>query len=719
MESVDYYNKMDVSDYIYIYNDMYDFNPKIKFNFELLSVEVEILMRKQFYALVCVISGCKCERLQTTVEDIKNMIFNGQCMILKVDGVNKITYTEEVKVSGFGYYVRSLIDKLCDIYSKERIHIHGCESESINLRKHQNVKLFGLPESKDKELVSLVEYKKYRLDWAKANRSIDDIKLTDVLVVDDWISATMIEYDKVSAEDSFKKWKTNYPIQYNEMSIKLGFKFSTYIYFSGMFRALFEKGVTVIDIGCGNLYCFLRNDNFKVVVAKDENLTYVHRDEIKDMKFGVECHSVICDPEWDRVTEELNLDNIYGPRLYGYANKYILLPYKNYIDKRLKLRVRGRSLCVYQWQVGVKEIESEDEFRERKFDSTVERKYITRMNMFEDNSDHIKIAMFSASNERNFKHFKIAKKKETTLMKGRYYIGMISAEAYGFINDINVSNRRPWVEEYKNVKDFCVYNAEIFSMNSDHWNMKTFEVMLSHKGYDLKEGEVIYFNPCDKRLYYYSVISNMHKGGFQNVLSSDTMNKSISTMIKRKLKFNETQLHIDRFEALKQVLHWNDLRFHTELDTKDKKTWSLCFYEQDGRYVFVDTSGHVINKLLASSIEVKNFNGYLRMKQANIKGELGISAEECELEKLTDYLASGENRGKNKLDLWHTYKEDATAFDLVKILLSKYNLPSVDVKRIKDKFDILIYPKGVLSIPVAHDLKLFNVNVRPIKTNIL
>jgi len=77
------------------------------------------------------------------------------------------------------------------------------------------------------------------------------------------------------------------------------------------------------------------------------------------------------------------------------------------------------------------------------------------------------------------------------------------------------------------------------------------------------------------------------------------------------------------------------------------------------------------------------------------------------LEKKTEVYISGENRGRQN-ELWHTAIEDYHGCAIAGILLKKFNLPCVDISYIRKLFDGLVYPKSRLSIPVAHDVDIYN-----------
>jgi len=695
-ENVDIYNLVEPSDYIYIFNDVYDNTQKIKYHHEKLKDEISILMRRQFYVQVCVIEGCDCNGLKTEIDDVKDMVFTSGYRI-NMNKKKQIKRKEGWKVSGFGYYMRDMLIRIQGLYANEKqINVHGCEYETVKLKienKLDNLILFGLPEIEDDEFVLEEE-----LVASKLAKDALKIKYLNNLTIREFIISRDMyvkkDYMQISSDESYNIHKDKYPEPFNNYSLRVGFKYSTYKVFEEEFKKLFFKGVTLLDLGSGFLYKFLIDSGVDVVVPLSEDRTYCKM----QVRTGSNPYCIISDPLWIEV-EVKGLD-IFINTTKGYVNRYIILPVKDYKDGRLRLILQGRAFGLYKIIVGYKPVTSIEELRSRQFRSYYERGLIIPLDMFKDKSENLKIAFFCVSNSRNFKQFKASKKFENGILHGRQIVMMISAEAYGIMRQINIDSRRPRVKEYKDAEDYCVYNIEISKRKLDFISVKDLEVRLYPQKYNPKLK--IAFDIVNERTYYYGICTNEFTSGTQNVITSDTMNKSISTAIKMSFSLGETALHELRFTLLKGMMRAEDLKYH------EKDMWSLSYYidKKTNKYKFCDVSGHVINLILRSSRQITNFNGYIRMKKLNLKmlemNEVGI------MERDTENYLNGENRGKQKDELWHTAQEDYQACSIAWMLLKHFSFPCVDTKYIRKLFDELVYPKGKLSIPVVHDQGIYN-----------
>lgn len=699
--AIDYFNDLQDSDLIYIFNDELFFNPKIHVHFKPLKPSVMVIMRRQYFVPVCMKKECDCDAYGTTIENIFDFVFDNH-MTFYNNGHGMYVRHQQVKESGFGLYVQALTRRLIEDWEGV-VRLHGCEYESVTMlnrypKLELTTKLFGLPVRLDEELFLQSDLMNKGVS-APINWTNPYLMYHEVLVCDIHTSFQKV-YPKVSAEESFLKYRKFYPPQYDDYSLVVGFKYSTWMQFKADFIMLFHHGVTLLDIGSGNLLYFMIEAGIDVVVPVYEDLTYFKGDKDK-IKFEVNITAVLCDPEWKNINDKFSPDEYYLEKIKGYANKYFILPKLSYADRRLVLVFFGNSFGIYQFITGVKLLENVTDFGTRQFRASVERKYIERMDMFEDKDEtDLKIAMFSASNARNFHHFKQAKKLGQPMMKGPHVLMMISAEAWSYCARSN-SKKRPWIQEYPGVKDFTIYNTEASKCGYDWMSLKNWEVLLYPNCFGFKGS--ISFNIASNKTAYYGLITNVLTSGIQNVITSPTMNKSVSTYIKILYGLQEETLHRKRYEALKSLTGYNDLRFH------EKGMWSLSYYvdPETNRKRFYDVSGHFINLIFSCSYMIRNLRGYFRMKTKNLMGK-DYMEEASTYEEFNEVeIVSGENRGKIT-DLWHTASEDYQGCQIAQSLMREFGLPDVDVAYIIKCIDKLTYPKGVVSITVRHDLDEFN-----------
>jgi hypothetical protein len=772
-EIIDNYNDLQNSDLIYIFSDELVVGPKFRLHSVVLKNDIVIVLRRNNYLICCTINGCCCGGLVTNMDVLKNVVFDGLCKITSIELLKRpflkegppvvemsLERSDRVYPSGFGVYVRHIIKNLVKIVNSkpnpisylkkakientdiedlammktQKVHIHCCEYESVvsffNLKK---VKLFGEPTSNDWEFIlrsdfeqakkELDERLRYETGAYTSNMSLEGtfnnkyIGFNEVIVNDyKEGSEIILNYELVTRQESFDKYKDKYPFQFYEdklstklqkdESIRLGFKYSTYVRFEHLFKKEFPYGTTLLDIGAGFLYRFMRTSGIDVVVPEYEDVSYAGK---MIFQGGIKPACVLADPQWSEIDDAFDVDEYCKARMRGFANKYILLPRKAYKDLRLKLVFGGNSFGLYKMMMGIKLIESRHELLNRQFRSSVERKHICRMNMFDDEKPNLKIALFAPSNMRNFSEFKQAKKKRESLLNGQYLIMMIGAEPYGRLKNININNKRPKINSYNDVIDFTIYNVEAAMINADFISVKDLEVMVSPNSYyfyDESGSGSVNYNIVSDEVNYYGFITNIFTSGIQNVANSPSMNKSVSTYIKSKFCLDEESLHRTRFEMLKSISGYSDLKFH------EPDMWSLAYYEEKkGSEIvnrYIDVSGHILNLILASTLSIKNIRGYFRMKAMNIsKVSLPIS----KLEKLIENVANGEDRGNEfKNAIWHTAVEDYRGCQIAGLMQKMFNLPNVDITFYTKKIDQLKYPKRILSIPVAHDIKISKRN---------
>jgi len=689
VEQIDYYSDLEHSDYIYIFNDELTKHEKIKIHFNKLDVNIEVILRRNGYILVCTKENCDCGRPFTTDAIIKDTIFSKDGG-LTVKPFRYVTLDRRYD-SGFGYYVRDIFRTMFSNFQNESFHVHGCEFESVvAFWGLPNVRLFGLPRVSEEEFILESD----ELDIAAFSNS--KVSLSEVTLRDREMF-TISGYQSMSAEESYIKYKVHYPKAYDSKSIELGFKYSTYLSIRDIFKLIFKRGVTMLDLGSGFLYKFLHSDGIKVVVLKGECSRYLVDLQIVE---GINVENCICDPEWSSVTEDFDFIDRYYERVSGIANKYVILPEKDYKDKRLIKILKVKTMCLYKYLWGYKRIADRLDVGTREFRATVERKYVERMNMFDDVSEHaIKVALFCYSNERNFRYFKIRKKKNMNLLYGRYYIMLPCAEAYGYWKGRNVNGKRIWINEYRDVKDFTVYNTEIQEFG-DYMSVKDFEVLVCPNGYTITSD--IFYDITDSKTKYYGIVTNDLKSGIQNVISSPSMNKAISTYIKRNFDLGEDELHRVRFSMFRGLFatsNSSELLFH------EPGMWSLAYYKVKDKNVYVDVSGHILNLILACSVSIKNINGYIRMIKLNV----GYEMNECGLLEGAVFkkFVNGEDRGSEKT-IWHTAPETYAGINIAGMMSKLYDLPNVDIKKVLKRIDQIKYPRGVYSVSVNHDKYEYN-----------
>lgn len=338
--------------------------------------------------------------------------------------------------------------------------------------------------------------------------------------------------------------------------------------------------------------------------------------------------------------------------------------------------------------------ELEIEYKKREFRSILVTKFIEKMDLFDDDSDNLKIELFCVTNYRNQENFIRGELPKNSIFT------FPSLEAFKKNREFDVKDG--FIIENK-FKDFLVSNLVNYKLGYDAMSFKDFECYVNYKLEDLSQID-----------YTYNDINFVCWGfGFNKVLdfkfqtfynSPSVLIKSISIYVRDILGFTDDELHRRRFNYVKSLKGFEDVKYHKY------GQWSLCYRGKE----FVDVSGHIINLIMLSCLSIVNFRGYLRLKIQNAYKPLidqGVDFVSVNYDRIEGVEVNSEGR---LVGLWHTYKEDSMAIDFVKHFIKELNLKRsrslggfyryylVETGVMEELINEVNYP-NFYSIPVVHD----------------
>jgi len=590
--------------------------------------EVDIMLlnilRRCGYVTLCMIQNCECginiangRTEGQSIDIMRNVVRIGGSTFSK-DG-NYMSGEE--KKSGFGYYVRDIILKVIQIlrnngYDKE-IEFHGCESESVvytykNKQIIGKYKLYGLPNLEEDEFV-------------KYEGEEEDIALPEkfglpgkAYIFKSVIKECKLEYIKIHRNESYEMYKEKYP---NKFDGNNGFKYSTYIHFKTFFEKIFEEPTTIKDIDV-NLRHFLKMDGMEFCEWP---------------KYGRNLITIIWDQDYIKLNTKVN----EYAKIRGFRTKWLIvnrefLKLKESIKKvDVHVVVEGNSILLgyinnYS-KVVITKNELYNEFEIREFRSCLVRAFIREQNMYESETDNMKIALFSSSNIENLKfdYVGILKRwakegikfifmypsleSSINLLRGKGVIKGSLIKKYVMKTKDGVPDITTKINEKDAWYDFFVVNSTFMDV-CDYISIKDLEVIAYQGRY--KPFSDINVDWYSKLMYVWGVATNLFEwSGFQGVLnSSSLLIKSIANRIQDNFKLDGKYLHRLRNEEL-------ELKYKLNLEFigSDGVHWCVSRFKKNGKWVYIDASGHMINVILLSNYTIVNMYGYARQIEWNAK----------------------------------------------------------------------------------------------------
>lgn len=507
--------------------------------------------------------------------------------------------------------------------------------------------------------------------------------------------------NRMSAEQSYDIYKQHYPTQYDDYSMKVGFKYNTYLKWRRVFIRLFRDGITIKDVGCGNLYWFLKEDGVDVVIVND--VYYVKDSRIKYTGRLIH-YAIFLDPEWDKMDDFIKYFDLNDYDLYGYRDIFLWAP----TDRAIELVKLGFYIKC-EGNVASLYIYDHKESKDINFSNVLCRKHISHEDFTKVKVNSFVVCNFALSNMRNRETWREVLQSWSSYgfmctmpFKETYKVDSFKEGVYSDFT-ISVLDVAEYYHSYS-INDFEVLVCPPIYISSQKVNYDR----ASYRAF--KWGMLL----CDKKVVYKE----------QTLINSPTLFiKSASELLRKTFRFNKDSLYKDRIEYLSKVENVTNLTFAIPYGY-----WSVSFKDSIGMQ-FIDVSGHSFNLLLLSMMSIIDLYGYRKMKnQSNRDIEyrddetiFGMPLFSIPYFKSHQGNLRDELRFPLGIDLkkimWHTPLEDFRGIDALKFVLQKYDVLYSDdfVIRFKRIWKRNIkYFKDKDSITVVHDYEKYKNELKKV-----
>lgn len=669
------------------------FGPRYKADSDIMLIykprlSLYIPIRRCGYKIICLVTKCKCGLKIRDSDKIINFgvdgdrfdekakfkyeIFNTLLRTGVQTQIKNIVELRKSKQSGFGFYVRDLVNQYLIALGvkKSKVLIMGSEFDSV-VKYGLDCTHIGKPKYREKQ--------SFFNSTAMNTASVND----EFLVQDDYIYSVpepiILNYSNVGV-DSYDLYKSYYPLQYDDYSIVVGFKYTTYLHWEKVFLNLFVDGVTLIDVGCGNLAMFLHKSGLNVVILNSKSKYIIDERIKKMMSMRLNQRNVLLDPIWDSGFK-FKYDKYRGYRciwlLYKRDISDILEPGSRWV--RI---VTGNVLCLYLW----------DHFNDYDgvfdFANLIMRKHIldsTFINFNNYKEFELAVCCFSLSNIINLSNWKSVLK----LIRG-------SGCKILCLMPIDPLKGGTTFKEDK-YNDFTITSLDAFRLQYDLIDVVTFSVMVN-PCFDWVSNEINYaFN--SNEMIKWAFLMDCSYLEQSSVSSPSFPIKLMSEFIREKFSLSKNFMYDLRVQFLREKYSNNSIE-----SAFDKGFWSIGMeFIKDGGVRFYDVAGHIINLISLMFYMPINLNRYTMIKNKSMKvydfrdvsGLFGtvtfnklfnIDIWEYEQGNIYDESRKFENIDINSV-VWHTKVEDMLGFEFIdKLVLLGYL--SVDINKVNEIKDI-------------------------------
>jgi hypothetical protein len=543
------------------------------------------------------------------------------------------------KPSGFGYYVRDVISKLIRDKRDEgyEVELHGSEAESVIYKYNYglDVQLFGLPRYGE------------RLERAMFVQNIAEFPSKYGIPQQAYLVTEPYKYNSCS---SF--W--NVTIKVEDYDLKI-----------------------VDDVSSGqncNSFAFLINDEDELIpegytsylTLKDgvpyDMMDYDYLGDRYPMSF---MYSVSRNLDLDfpflhisKISENENITR--GLLWYKFEDEYWLeepVEYEIILDENDVKRVLTETLKIQKVV-----------YEERQFRNIITRYSVTDLDMYDSNSDAIKIALFASSNIENFDSYKRLKNMTNVLFMfpSAEWLRQNKEGKYDkkFGRNIIIEN---------GFKDFGLYNDEAYQLRKNWICLNQLCVLIHPDGYI---PEVTLYNDFTLgKGFEWNFVTDLFDLSIQHVQNSASLLiKSVSTYIRSNYSQLEDDLHLIRLGSYGQLTGFSGLFL-------DKTSTMLTRVKGE----LLDVSGHTTNMVLMGNFMAVDWFGYIGQVIWNIKSFRG------EVEPTYTVESNGYDN-----ELWHTLDEDLRGIRVGRELSMYFKLGSPVIQPYLKAFRKLNFPDEII-----------------------
>jgi hypothetical protein len=518
--------------------------------------DVKIILIRCGYIPLCDVDGCGCG-VDFDVTKINTIITKGVQEIVQ----NKVSFGSARK-SGFGYYVRDLISNLIEKY--DNVNYHGSESESVIFRHEYNLdmELYGLPRYNERKERAIFMIKR----WPALGKY--GVPSDRMCVFEEYTDYTNMEFTDEFV-DGVEDYKSGVNINSKALCFKNNKIINRYSGYTSYIKFYENSYKDAYNYDVMDEIIYVHINTTEVDINLDfpfEDISYINNDDDRNLIYYSYNRGFLPRVDWT-IENEIQFEEFIN---------YIL----------------DRQILMYE---------------SRQFRNIITRYSITDMDMYESGSeDSIDIALFSASNIRNFsKYNKIKDMKNILFM-------FPSAEylRYHLIGSYSKKYKRYLIQDEGYEHDFGLYNDEAYYLKKNWIDLNQLSALLN-PNFKLKTDLFYDFGSSDG--YKWCFITDLFNLDVQESMNSATiLIKSISSYIRVKYRQHEDDLHKLRLDIFSSISGFTNLSL-------DKKSKYLTIVNGEK----VDVSGHIVNSILMTSVKSFDWYGYFRQIRRNIESTLG------------------------------------------------------------------------------------------------